>query len=329
MKRNVLELYTSLVRLYRPGDRIYLFGFSRGAYTVRTLSELIQHCGVIDFDKICNSEHLKKLINICWKSYKLDVRNRCGLSLFSSIRNKKESLNELDSNYLHSNSKNIHFIGVWDTVSAIIPIPGIPDLINKFYPFRYPDCDPGQKVSFARHALAIDDERKSFHPELWKESVKDPGRHLKQVWFAGSHSNVGGGYKKHGMSLVALDWMMEEATDAGLVFIRTARSYVHDQMNVHDKLYDSRSGIHLFYLWNPRNIAKLCEDNNINVPVIHESVIERILSSTEGYRPGNLPYKFEIEPTKRRANNASETRFSEMILEFKAEHSAKMLVTKE
>ena len=86
---------------------------------------------------------------------------------------------------------------------------------------------------------------------------------MEQVWFAGSHSNVGGGYPKQGMSLVALNWMMQKAEAHGLHFIRIDREYVEKHEDVHDKLYDSRSGLASYYRYLPRDIGALCTEANI------------------------------------------------------------------
>ena len=324
LKRNVLELYASLVRVYTPGDRIYLFGFSRGAYTVRTLSGLIKCCGVIDAALVSNSEELNKRVNYCWKLFKKNFSRWKTISNKNNPNGNGDKLKELSTYGASEDSKKIHFIGVWDTVSAIVPLPGVSNLINFIKPFRFPDFMPGEHVCHARHALAIDDERKPFHPDLWDEKRKSSDQQIKQVWFAGSHSNVGGGYSKQGMSLVALDWMMREAESNGLDFIQESRSFVENQRNVNDKLYDPRAGLGLYYRWKPRNIADLCLKNGISKPLIHESVFERILSSTEGYRPGNIPYIFEIEPTEEKNRSETNTRFREMISQFKLVYEKKI-----
>ena len=106
----------------------------------------------------------------------------------------------------------IHFIGVWDTVDAVGKPFHISDIINSvFYRFKFPDRTLSEHVEHAYHALAVDEERHSFDPLLWKQSIPSQNKTQKveQVWFAGAHSNVGGGYPKQGMSLVALDWLME------------------------------------------------------------------------------------------------------------------------
>lgn len=101
---------------------------------------------------------------------------------------------------------------------------------NVVYPFRFPDTQISDCVRHARHAITIDDERRTSHPELWNETAetkKQPDR-IKHVWFAGVHSNVGGGYPKQGISLVSLVWMMKEAERADFVLCHLFGSYMSD-----------------------------------------------------------------------------------------------------
>jgi hypothetical protein len=195
----------------------------------------------------------------------------------------------------------IAFIGVWDTVDAVgLPVPGLADLWNTMvYRFKFPDHVLGPMVERARHALAIDDERYTFHPLLWDEKPKDgdkkepdPDR-IKQVWFSGVHSNVGGGYPKQGMSLVSLAWMMDEAEAAGLRFSPLDRQLYHERQNVYDKLYDSRSGPAFFYRYLPRDLDRLSTDHSVT-PKVHSSAVERILHAPRGYAPGNIPARAEM-----------------------------------
>jgi hypothetical protein len=138
---------------------------------------------------------------------------------------------------------------------------------------------------------------------MWDEEGKNDDR-IEQVWFAGVHSNVGGGYSKHGMSLVSLDWMMSKAEQAGLKFNAELRFIDHDRelyrhrRNVTDKLYDSRSGVGVYYRYKPRDIGgEFCQKYHIITPKIHNSVIERIKQRTEGYAPGNIPFDCEFVST--------------------------------
>lgn len=299
---NVRRLYTMLAHVYFPGDRIYLFGFSRGAYTARTLSGMIQHCGVIDGRGFSNNEDLEKSVEALWKEYRAQVWPRRWWKHEDVLKDieKIDVLPKEPIPFMLYRNVPIEFIGVWDTVGAI----GIPfrkvtkkcPLFRKWF-YWFENQKPGDEVKKARQALSIDDERTSFHPELWDENGAEKGK-IKQVWFAGSHSNVGGGYPKQGMSLVALDWMMAEAEVSGLRFIREDRKYVKTHQDVHDKLYDPREGLGTMYRWSPRNIECLCSKSNCETPKIHISVFERMDFGTGGYAPGNIPHTFEVVATR-------------------------------
>jgi hypothetical protein len=189
--------------------------------------------------------------------------------------------------------KLIEFIGVWDTVDAVGTPLGISNLINSvFYRFKFPDTTLSDDVAFACHALAIDEERKSFTPLMWNERPDD-SRRVEQVWFAGVHSNIGGGYPRQGMSLVALDWMMRHAEARGIRFLDEQRILYRDATDVDDKLYDPRAGLGVFYRWEPRNVEALCRTNNA-APKVHRTVLQRIARNTEGYAPGSVPADSEI-----------------------------------
>ena len=313
LNKNVIQLYTELAHLYNPGDRIFLFGFSRGAFTVRTLGGLIYQCGILDHD--CkNDAELRRRAAAAYRAFrcrKLAYMERALCTLFDVVSFgrccKKETLARVRNDYALEN-ENFHahpgsskkiippvaLIGAWDTVSAMgFPIKEISDFINMFiYRFKFENHDLGSNVEQACHALSIDDERRTFHPLMWNED-EDRNDRIEQVWFAGVHSNVGGGYPKHGMSLVTLVWMLHKAAKAGLVFSDHDYQLFVEHRNVNDKLYDSRSGFNSIYRYTPRNISKLCKRYGL-VPRIHLSVFERIAQNTEAYAPGNLPNNLEV-----------------------------------
>lgn len=301
--RNVRQLYADLARTYNPGDRIFLFGFSRGAFTVRTLADFIATCGIVDRRKkeLTNDKELRDAVEECYKEYRRQYRTllggtRLGQRVRRAYSEERVSPFRLvDKQHAPSGKIPIEFIGVWDTVDAVgLPIAGLANLINSTVcPFKFPNYRLSPLVNCARHALAIDDERHTFYPLLWDETdEKDPDR-IKQVWFAGVHSNVGGGYPKQGMSLVTLVWMMEEAKSAGLCFCDLDWQLYHERQNVYDKLYDSRSGLAFYYRYKPRDIGRICEARSVT-PKIHVSAIERIIQGPEAYAPGNLPHTSNI-----------------------------------
>jgi hypothetical protein len=282
LSRNVRQLYKELVRLYDPGDQIYLFGFSRGAFTVRTLAGMIANCGILNVKNIETAHSLEETVRKAYRVYRL--RYRTALSQLFGATIDEETIKRFREKHCLPGETPITFIGVWDTVDAV----GLPfhlgDLINlTVYRFKFPDANLNSSVQRACHALSIDDARASFFPLIWE---KDDGR-IEQVWFAGAHSNVGGGYPKQGMSLVALDWMLSKAQDAGLRLLDLDRSIYFEHANVDDKLYDPRAGLGIFYRWKPRDMSTMCAERNVD-PVIHLSVLERIAHGTEDYAPGNL-----------------------------------------
>ncbi len=309
LKRNVKDLYSALCRVYSPGDDIYLFGFSRGAYTVRLLAGMIINLGVIKYSKVrSDSERFSRLIDEAYDIYRsrLEVprgRTEAARETHAARIRAEAAENAAKFRRAHCHSVGtdgrvpIRFIGVFDSVGAVgIPFQSVKKRLNRIYPleFRVTGLDP--LVERACHALAIDDERKVFHPILWDERGEPAGSgRIEQVWFAGAHSNVGGGYPKQGMSLAALDWMMTKAHDAGLGlhFSDTGRKYAQDVQNVHDKLYDSRAGLKMAYRYEPRDIEKLCLENRVT-PVLHRSAYQRAFHATEGYAPGNVPSHFLV-----------------------------------
>ena len=196
--KNILDGYRYIVQNYQSGDAIYLFGFSRGAYTVRALSGLINNCGIVKRPDA-------PLINEAWKIYKSPGR-----------KNHPDGDNARAFRSAHSHpSRKIRFIGVWDTVGALgIPLSfmGLFNGDDEFY-----DTKMGSNVSLARHALAIDEKRQDFEPTVW---TPRPEVDLKQVWFAGAHSDIGGSYPpdQDGKLIAdtALSWMLAEASASGL-----------------------------------------------------------------------------------------------------------------
>jgi uncharacterized protein (DUF2235 family)/ABC-type multidrug transport system ATPase subunit len=215
-----------------------------------------------------------------------------------------------DDTYAPDGQISIKFIGVWDTIVAIgLPFRALSKFWNRFiYTLMFPDYKLSSRVEKCFHAVSIDDKRRSFHPIMWDEREQEASRNpqVEQVWFAGVHSNVGGGYPKQGLSMVALDWMMQKAEEKGLKFIRSERDRYRRQQNVQDKLYDSRSGLAVFYRYCPRDIAKICRQFGIE-PKIHVSTLERIARGTQDYAPGNLPGDFTIVTTDPNSSAGPET----------------------
>jgi uncharacterized protein (DUF2235 family) len=261
ISKNITDAYRYLVHNYSPGTRLFFFGFSRGAYTIRALCGLINNVGILQ-------NKYAKLIPKAWQIYKSP-----------SKRNHPKGSSALDfcEHFCHPKA-DIDFVGVWDTVGALgIPfsLMGLFESQDEFY-----DTKLGSNIKVARQALAIDETREDFAPTLWHASNN---LDLKQVWFAGSHSDVGGGYPPDvsGMSLsdIPLHWMLREAQSHGLVLANLS-PLAND--NHVAKLNKSRK--HVFRLKKPlhRNMNPAGIETRI-----HNSVYQRYLTDSN-YRPKNL-----------------------------------------
>lgn len=199
---NVTEAYRECVALFEPGDQLFLFGFSRGAYTARSLAGLIRNSGIV------RREHPDQL-DAAYELY----RDRKETS-----RPRRHEAVEFRQRYSHET--RITFIGVWDTVGSLgIPKIGM-GIVNALFRDRwnFHDVDLSTTVDFAYQALAIDERRGLFSPTVWKQQPNVQNQTLEQVWFAGVHSDVGGGYPESGLSDIPLLWMLDRAAACSLAF---------------------------------------------------------------------------------------------------------------
>ncbi|MFO7895603.1 MAG: DUF2235 domain-containing protein [Candidatus Cloacimonadales bacterium] len=261
--KNILDGYRYIVQNYAPGDQIYLFGFSRGAYTVRALSGLLNNCGILQRSQA-------RLIASAWKIYKNPT---------AKFKPSGQAAQKFRRQYCHP-ARQVHFIGVWDTVGALgIPFSllGLLDSKDEFY-----DTKMGSNVEITRHALAIDEKRQDFEPTIWQTR---PGVDLKQVWFAGVHADIGGSYppdKQTGFRAadLPLKWMLEEAAAAGLqIEPHLTNSLAKAGLG---QLHNSRQ--HIYRFKSPRHRALQIK----NIPTkIHPSVQQRYQADPH-YRPPQL-----------------------------------------
>ena len=179
------------------------------------------------------------------------------------------------------------------------------------WPLSFQKYALSPKVKTARHALALDDERDTFHPLLWDEFKSENPERIEQVWFAGMHSDVGGGYPDDTMSFIPLKWMLDEAIIAGLSFVPSAFEEIRRTAKAAGPMHDSRRGLSGYYRYQPRKIAAhiknadpgtlLMQDpystaRRLKSVQIHESVFQRIAFGNEGYAPIVLPANYEIVP---------------------------------
>ena len=266
LHKNIMDDYRYIVQNYASGDEIYLFGFSRGAYTIRCLCGMINNCGII---KRSDASLIQQAFDH-YKNSKLEYAPKGQASI--DFRNQ----------YSHP-LKEVKFVGVFDTVGAMgIPVSflGFLEEKDEFY-----DTKIGSNVRIARHALALDEHRVDFKPTIWapKENMD-----MQQVWFAGAHCDIGGSYKPDKddacLSNVALDWMIKEAEKVGLSIENhlKQRSAQHALKNPFARLHKSRN----FFYELKRKYNRLIEEDN-GQALIHKSVKQRY-EQNKRYRPTNL-----------------------------------------
>lgn len=225
LEENINDAYRFLVANYEAGDEIYLFGFSRGAYTVRSLGGMVRKCGILRREFV---EQYRRAIEL----YRSEVHPDDDAARLFRAQFAVGGVN----------GQRIKLIGVWDTVGALgIPLRGLRWLTRRKHQFH--DTELSGIVEHGYHALAVDERRAPFKPTLWAAKAK-PGQTVEQVWFCGAHSDVGGGYAEAGLSDIALEWMIAKARLAGLAFDDAAVAAHPIDPDPLGALHDSKTGLY-------------------------------------------------------------------------------------
>ncbi len=247
LSSKVLDAYRFLLEHWAEGDEVYLFGFSRGAFTVRSLARFLGLTGLIGEDEL----------PAAWKLFEQ-----------AQLGNRGRHL-------------PVKMIGVWDAVDALgLPVPLLRQLTLPR--LRFHDARLGPHVANGFHAIAIDEIRSAFRPTLWDNDAA-PGQRIEQVWFSGSHADCGGGYQEHGLSDLALNWMLRRAEECGLQF---NSGYEHREIQPDPKqpMHVERNGLHGIL---PLYRRPILETNRLNERV-HWSAATRLEDPAAGYSPENL-----------------------------------------
>ncbi|MGE0677208.1 DUF2235 domain-containing protein [Pseudolabrys sp.] len=307
LKRNVIHLYKFLCRNYEPDCQIYAFGFSRGAFTIRVLIGLVANQGIVPYS---TEDDLEGKAIAAYRAFRRGRYRRSLGALFRPVRDAWVFLKTHLLGRGQYSSKNniqverIHFLGLWDTVAAYgLPVDEWTIGIDRFlWPLELPNRVLWSKVERAYHALSLDDQRTTFQPVLWDEAGAPEGR-INQVWFAGVHANVGGGYPDDSLAGVPLLWIMKRAEEAGLHFKVSPKQpdsllVTESSADKDGRLYDSRAGLASYYRYGPRDVDLLCDDRwhgvTVGLPKVHESVFARMKSKATAYAPVGLPRKYVI-----------------------------------
>jgi uncharacterized protein (DUF2235 family) len=271
--RNIIDCYRFIFENFEADDHIYLFGFSRGAATVRSLSAFIHLFGILPNSRA-------DLIEQAFAIYRTK----------DTIDRKKKA--EIFIQKHHTMWCKIKFLGVWDTVAALgLPVKWIGELLDKLYPHKFHSFDLSESVEFARQALSIDDERKTFHPIIWNPLKNDQqSQRMKQVWFCGVHTDVGGGYEEEELSNISLRWMIQEAVAKGLIIYDKSLAYIklmESKPDVNGIMHDEQKSYpgKLF-----KRMKRDWDITTYNKPYIHESVLQRTKNNNNSDTPIYSPW---------------------------------------
>jgi uncharacterized protein (DUF2235 family) len=276
---NIINAYKFIVWNYEPGDELYLMGFSRGAYTVRSLAGMIRRCGILKIQDL-------RLIQEAYNFYR-------------DPSHESRAGGERSESFIARNSypdTEIKFLGVWDTVGAL----GIPHTKFRMWNrkrYKFHDLTLSHIIKHAYQAMAIDEHRSLFDVNLWRQSKhaieNNVEQFVEQRWFAGVHCNVGGGYHEEQLSDLSLLWMIEKAKQAGLGIDMGMASTNQDfpiflAPDPRGKQHNSMTFIHKF---NPVITRKIGQNTGFN-ECIDPSVIER-MHNLDSYIPKNVKNALE------------------------------------
>lgn len=299
--QNISDAYQFLMETYEPGDKVYIFGFSRGAYTARAVVAMLYKCGLLRPGR----ENMLPYALKIFKKYESNPRKYIGFKR------------------TFSRHCPIHFLGLWDTVKSV---GWVYDPLTLQFTMRNPT------VSVVRHAVATDERRCFFRQNLWGKPYK--GQDVEEVLFAGVHADVGGGYPENesGLSKIALKWMADEAIKHGLLIDQDAYNLtLRENVSTHLlKKVRSHENAKIFHCppdykgmmhkslngvwWLSEFIPKRYKDTNNNfkeawkIPLgqrrrikegvtVHATVVQRLDNETMNYRPPNLPKNYQVTGT--------------------------------
>ncbi|MFT3688652.1 DUF2235 domain-containing protein [Paenirhodobacter sp.] len=286
---NVRKLYRFLCWNWRPGDRILLFGFSRGAFTVRTLAGMIARQGLMPAerdDRPVSTAEMRRNARGAWRAYRKATLGPVWPTI-AAARLVRDGLvtakRWLFGQKLHGDIEKevagtkrrpvwppdvqeftgppdcgvtVDFLGVFDTVEAYgMPVEELRGLIDRLiFPLNFANGVCAPCVLHARHALAIDEERLSFHPVAFETPSERAWQDVRQMWFPGVHSDIGGGYPEDHGAVPPLQWILDGAREAGLRVAPTLQEDLIARRFDLAPIHDSRKGLAAAYRYQPRHI---------------------------------------------------------------------------
>ncbi len=302
LKQIIQECYEFIVADYNQADEIYVFGFSRGAYAARALAGLIGASGILQ------REHAHAF-ETAWQHYRIapSIRSRPDSALGADRKTIADYRSLVARQGVHD-SRSIACVAVWDTVGSYgIPAGfGLAPLARYFalLTLGFHDTSFGEHIAVGLHAVATDEHRRPFVPTFWTiVKGQQPKGHVEQIWFAGAHCNVGGGYADTGLSDQALIWMIARVQAlTGLEFeapaitentkpnfegsvIDSTEGWPLDHYFPHYRKVLSPAAIHHGYVFDTRD----SERENINERIHWSMLVKHANNNVPLYRPPNLP----------------------------------------
>jgi len=289
----VTNAYEWLVEHYTDGARLFIFGFSRGAFTARSLAGFISKCGLL---KPGSPVSVKQMFD----RYRKGTATTVG-----ALAHVTDDQLPQEDKWIKEYSRRIPIWlqGVWDTVGSLgVPLPLLPNISRSDFAFLETDLHIND--THAYHALAIDEHREAFAPTLWVKSTPKVGDafpprdlgHVEQRWFVGAHANVGGGYENDLLAQIPLEWLMKKAIAHGLLFKDTV--VIDGDENtcpIHDSLKEMAHGIYEFATLGKRYYRPIGTEPIDAGDVIKTTINETIDATVfdrwrvdSTYRPQNL-----------------------------------------
>src|SRR3954469_14076762 len=217
LEHDIRDAYVFLMNAFEPDDRIFLFGFSRGAYTVRAVASLLHMYGLLHAGNEALVPYAIRMMTGIQRARREDDGQQNAVKAYFALAGEFKAA-------MSRSACTLRFVGVWDTVSSVGWIEN---------PLKLPYIADNPAIDIGRHAIAIDERRAFFRNHLWRVPPNPKqGQHgpkdLKQVWFPGVHCDVGGGYPEaeSGLAKIALEWMLDEAAGAGLAVNEAKRDEI-------------------------------------------------------------------------------------------------------
>ena len=284
LEDHIRDVYLWLAERYEEEDQIFLLGFSRGAFTVRCVASMLKRPGLVVLGSDKRLQAKREAVGRAYEAY--------------ADRDQEAEVHLPDDEF-HDDGEAVpvQFLGVWDTVGAL----GIPDeleftnlLFDRKDRWEFHDTVLGENVKTARHAMALDEIRASFTVSRWDpSSFAGKDKDVKEKWFPGVHGDIGGGYQDSSLADLALEWMIDEAEQAGVRFRNNVREQVQGcPLGV---MHQSYKGVFAAFRSRPRRAPMVVGSE----PSLDQSVIER--------QQARLINAFEYWPTKRLEQNEHTT----------------------